>query len=253
MLRHRVIPILLHDEEGLVKTTNFKNPIYIGDPLNAVRIFNHKFVDELVLLDISRSKRDVPPNFELAARIASECFMPFAYGGGIRNIIEAKELLSLGVDKLVIQSAAFKNLKLISEISEFSGSQSISVSIDVVQNDDLDYFAFHAALNQVSPIPLEQLIKQVQLAGAGELILTAVNNEGKMQGYDLHLIEMVRDISNIPIVANGGAGSFQHFTDAFAAGADAVAAGSFFVFYSKRKGVLISYPDYEKLESLLGG
>lgn len=252
MLRNRVIPILLHSVDGLIKTTRFKDPIYIGDPLNAVRIFNHKFVDEIVLLDIDRSRMGLEPNFNLALRIASECFMPLGFGGGIRNISDARVLLSCGVEKLILQTSALSGHDLVSQIAEFSGSQSVSVSIDAFRDQTGEYSVYHSATKRTLKTPLRGLIKQLELQGAGELIITSVNHEGSMQGYDLNLIKLVREMTNVPVVAHGGAGCIKDFQKAISAGADAVAAGSLFVFYSPRKGVLINYPKYEELDEIVG-
>ena len=205
-----------------------------------------------MLLDIDRSRIGLEPNFDLALRIASECFMPLGFGGGIRNISDAKVLLSCGVEKLILQTSAISNTGLISQLAEFSGSQSVSVSIDTLRGEAGQYFVYHAATKKIIDKPLRELVKQVELQGAGELIITSVNKEGSMQGYDLDLINLVRDVTNVPLVAHGGAGSTSDFQKAILAGADAVAAGSLFVFYSPRKGVLINYPKYEDLHELVG-
>jgi len=252
MLRHRVIPVLLYSGDGLVKTQKFENPVYIGDPLNTVRIFNQKKVDEILLLDISRSKMNEGPNFELVRKITSECFMPLSYGGGIRTLSDAKELFALGVEKIVVQTAGIKNQQLITAIANFTGSQSISISIDVLQIGPNNFRVYHAATKRTLETPLLQVINQVQDAGAGELIITSVLHEGGMKGYNLDLIKFVRGTARIPIVAHGGAGSIKDFAEVISVGADAVAAGSFFVFYGPRKGVLITYPKYEDLELAIG-
>jgi cyclase len=248
MLRFRVIPVLLHGKDGLVKTHRFEKPTYVGDPTNAVRIFNQKQVDEILVLDITRSRLNLGPDYDLVKKVASECFMPLSYGGGIRNLSDAKELFALGVEKLSIQSAAITNPLVITEIANFAGSQSISVSIDVLETGRGDYRVYHAATRKILKIPLIQLIRQVQDMGAGELIITSVIDEGTMQGYNLDLIRFAREASSVPIVAHGGAGGVKDFAKAISAGAGAVAAGSFFVFRGPRKGVLITYPNYEELE-----
>jgi cyclase len=248
MLRFRVIPVLLHAKDGLVKTYQFEKPTYVGDPTNAVRIFNQKQVDEILMLDITRSKLNLGPDYELVRKVASECFMPLSYGGGIRNLSDAKELFELGVEKLAIQSAVVSNPNLITQIANFTGSQSISVSIDVLEIGRGDYRVYHASTKKILKTPLVKLISQVQDLGAGELIITAVMHEGTMQGYNLDLIRFVKEVSSVPIVAHGGAGRIEDFAKAISAGAGAVAAGSFFVFRGPRKGVLITYPNYEELE-----
>jgi cyclase len=252
MFRFRVIPILLHANNGLVKTQRFEKPRYIGDPTNAVRIFNQKQVDELLILDITRSKLNLGPDYELVKKVTAECFMPLSYGGGIRNLSDAKQLFSLGVEKLVIQSAAFRNPQLITEIANFTGSQSVSVSIDVLETNPGEYQIYQAATKQILQTPLSEVVRLAQEYGAGELIITSVIHEGSMQGYNLDLIRFVREFATVPIVAHGGAGSVGDFVKAIAVGADAVAAGSFFVFYGPRKGVLITYPKYEELVRAMG-
>jgi cyclase len=252
MLRNRIIPVLLHGRDGLVKTRNFKNPVYIGDPINAVRIFNQKQVDEIVILDIDRSKRSLGPDFQLVQKIASECFMPLSYGGGIRDLEDAKKIYSLGVEKIVIQSAAIRNPGLIRQVANFTGSQSISVSIDVLQSGPSNYNLYHPASSKIIDKPLLDYIRQVQEEGAGEIMITSVAHEGDMKGYNLDLIRLVRDSTSVPIIAHGGAGSVNDFASAISAGADAVAAGSFFVFYGPRRGVLITYPNYSELEQAIG-
>jgi cyclase len=252
MLRHRIIPVLLNTRDGLVKTQGFDSRTYIGDPINAIRVFNQKQVDEILVLDIDRSKLNLAPDFNFVKKITSECFMPLSYGGGIRNLTDAKELFSLGVEKIVIQTSAFTNPQIINEVANFTGSQSISVSIDVLQVGPADYRVHHSASKRTLEMPLLQFVKQVQDAGAGELVITSVIEEGSMNGYNLDLIRFVRDIATIPIVAHGGAGSVKDFAKAVVAGADAVAAGSLFVFYGPRKGVLITYPKYDEFERALG-
>jgi cyclase len=248
MLRFRVIPVLLHAKDGLVKTRRFENPTYIGDPTNAVRIFNQKQVDEILLLDITRSRFNLGPNYELVRKVASECFMPLSYGGGIRSLSDAKKLFELGVEKLSVQSAAISNPQLITQVANFTGSQSISVSIDVLEIGQGEYRVYHAATKKILKIPLIQLIRQVQDLGAGELIITSVIDEGSMGGYNLDLIRFSKEASSVPIVAHGGAGGVRDFAKAISVGAGAVAAGSFFVFRGPRRGVLITYPSYEELE-----
>ena len=235
-----------------MKTRNFKNPVYIGDPINAVRIFNQKQVDEILGLDIDRSNRNLGPDFQLVQKIASECFMPLSYGGGIRDLEDAKKIYSLGVEKIVIQSAAIRNPGLIRQVANFTGSQSISVSIDVLQSGPSKYNLYHPASSKIIDTPLLDYIRQIQEEGAGEIMITSVAHEGDMKGYNLDLIRLVRDSTSVPIIAHGGAGSVNDFASAISAGADAVAAGSFFVFYGPRRGVLISYPNYSELEQAFG-
>jgi len=251
-LRHRIIPILLIDKGGLVKTRKFRDPVYIGDPINTVRIFNEKFADELIILDIGRSRNNLGPDFELVRRITSECFMPVGYGGGIRNLEDAKNLFSLGIEKVVLQTAAIDSQKVILEISNFTGVQSVSVSIDVKRDRFNVPRIYHAATKRFLDASLQSFMKKIEESGAGEILLTSVDLEGSMLGFDLELIESIRGMTSIPLVVNGGAGSIQDLAQAITAGADGVAAGSMFVFYGSRRGVLINYPTYPEFEMRLG-
>ena len=251
-LRHRIIPILLNDKDGLVKTRAFSNPVYIGDPINTVRIFNEKFADELLILDIGRSRNNLGPDFDLVRKITAECFMPLGYGGGIRNLEDAKELFALGIEKVILQTAAISDQGVVSKIANFTGSQSISVSIDVKNDENNVPRVYHAATRKYLDISLGNFMKIVEDNGAGEILLTSVNREGSMSGFDLKLIESVRGMTSIPLVVNGGAGSVKDLVQAINAGADAVAAGSMFVFYGSRRGVLINYPAYGEFELKLG-
>ncbi len=251
MLRARVIPALLLHDRGLVKTIKFRNPTYVGDPINAVRIFNDKEVDELVFLDITASIENRPPQFRLIQDIATECFMPFGYGGGIHDIETASKILKMGSEKVVFNSAA-TNLKLIENAAEVFGSQSIVISIDVMRSRSGKYQAYsHSGTLNTKKHPAE-FAQEVETAGAGEIILNSINRDGTMKGYDLKLIENVTKAITIPVIALGGAGTLQHFKDAIEiGGASAVAAGSMFVFHGSHKAVLINYPTQEELKQYL--
>ena len=242
MIAKRIIPVLLHDSDGLVKTKRFKDPVYVGDPLNAVRIFNTKEVDELLLVDIGCSRDGVSPDFDLVSRVVSECFMPLGYGGGISNFEEARTILSLGVEKVILQSAIFEKAPIIEQISQYSGCQSVSIAIDVIQNRFAEYKVFHAAKRKILDIDLISLLLDLQARGAGEIFLTAVDREGTFSGYDLGLISLVKNLVDIPLVINGGASNIGDMELANKAGADAMAAGSMFIFYKNRDGVLLNYP-----------
>lgn len=251
MLRVRVIPTLLLKSSGLVKGAQFKNHKYVGDPINAVKIFNEKEVDELVFLDISATESGKGPNFELLKDIASEAFMPFGYGGGIDSIEQIKRLFSIGVEKVIMNSAAFYKPELIREASTISGNQSIVVSIDVKRSIFGKYSVYvrNGKVNTKKD-PVEFAIKMQEL-GAGELIVCNIANEGKRIGYDNELLKAVSNAVDIPVVASGGAGSLNDFADAYHKGhAASVAAGDMFVFYGKHKAVLITYPKYQELENL---
>ncbi|MCB0736459.1 MAG: imidazole glycerol phosphate synthase subunit HisF [Bacteroidetes bacterium] len=251
MLQTRVIPILLLRNKGLVKTQKFDKAKYIGDPINAIKIFNDKEVDELVFLDIDASKKGLRPDFELIANIASECFMPLGYGGGISNIDDIKLLFSIGVEKVILNSAAIQNLNLVKEAADIFGGQSIVVSIDVKKNMWGKYIVFsHAKLNPLVTDPVE-FAKAAQAAGAGEIMVNAVDRDGMMNGYDTKLIEKMCEAINLPVVASGGASGRNDFKEAVKVGASAVAAGSIFVYHGPHKAVLINYPTQSELKSVL--
>lgn len=250
MLRTRVIPVLLLRNKGLVKTIQFDKSKYIGDPINAVKLFNDKEVDELVFLDIDASKEGRKPDFEYIQSIASECFMPLGYGGGISTMDDISRLFSLGVEKVIINSSALSNLDLIREASATYGNQSIVVSIDVQKNFFGKYQLFSHAKMKHRPIDLFQFVKDAQDAGAGEIIVNSVDKDGTMTGYDLKLIQRLSDNLSVPLVASGGAGSLDHFREAVAAGASAVAAGSLFIFHGPHKAVLINYPGYKEIKKI---
>ena len=251
MLRTRIIPTLLLQEGGLVKGKKFKDHKYVGDPINAVKIFNEKEVDELVFLDISATKRKCNPNFDLIADIASEAFMPFGYGGGITNVMQIEKLFYLGVEKVIINSAAFYKPKLINEAAKVSGRQSIVVSIDV-KKTLLGGYEVYVENGQVrtklNPVDYS---KKMQDLGAGELILCSIDREGTSKGYDLHLLDVVSNSVEIPVVGLGGANCIQDLADAKNQTAvSGLAAGDMFVFHGKHKAVLITYPKYSELEVL---
>lgn len=250
MLHARVIPCLLMRNGGLVKTVKFKNPRYIGDPINAVHIFNEKEVDELVFLDIGSTTALTGPNFELLVDIASEAFMPFGYGGGITSIDHVKQLYALGVEKVILNTAAADKPDLVSKAAALAGSSGVVVSMDVRRNW-LGKYSVCVASGQRDlkrdPVAYAQEMEQL---GAGEILLNAIDKDGTMEGYDLELVRRVSEAVSVPVVVVGGAGNLQHFREAVDEGASAVAAGSMFVFHGKHSAVLITYPEYEELERL---
>ncbi len=252
MLRARVIPCLLLRNTGLVKTVRFDSPKYIGDPINAVKIFNEKEVDELIVLDIDASKRNKEPNYELLADIASECFMPLCYGGGVTSVGQAIRIIQLGIEKISVNAAAISNLTLVSALSNELGSQSVVVGIDVKRDWLGRYRVFDASTGKLTGISPEVHAEEVAKAGAGEILLNSVDRDGEQAGYDLALIEKVSRAVSVPVIACGGAGSLDDFSAAVKGGASAVAAGSLFVFQGRHRAVLISYPPYQELEKLLG-
>ena len=247
MLQTRVIPVLLLKGEGLYKGVKFKNHKYIGDPVNTVKIFNDKEVDELVILDIEASKLSKPINFNLLKDIVSEAFMPIAYGGGIKTVEDAKTLFSLGIEKVILNTYALKDSSLIKELVDIFGSQSVVFSLDVKKG----FFGREAVFStsgtkKVSKSPLD-IAKSMQSLGIGEIIINSIDNDGMMKGYNLKLIEEISHNLSIPVVALSGASSLNDFILAKKSGAHAVAAGSMFVYNGVHKAVLISYPSNEKL------
>jgi len=250
MLQTRVIPCLLLRNGGLVKTVKFTDPKYVGDPINAVRIFNDKEVDELVFLDIGATTSGKGPNFGLLADIASEAFMPFAYGGGITTADQVKQLFALGVEKVVLNTAVATNPGLVAAAASLAGSSSIVVSVDV-RRGVLGKYGVYVRGGQVDlrcdPVAYAREVEQL---GAGEILLNAIDRDGTQSGYDLELVRRVAETVSIPVVAAGGAGCLQHFRSAVDVGASAVAAGSLFVFHGKHRAVLITYPVYHELEEL---
>jgi cyclase len=245
MKRIRVIPVLLLLNNGLVKTVRFSKPNYIGDPINAVKIFNEKEVDEIVLLDISKDQKQ--PNFTRVREICSEAFMPFAYGGSIHSMDHIKQLFDCGIEKIILNSAAYQTPEIIEKASAVYGNQSILVAMDV-KKTLLGGKQVHIKNGQVNTHlkPLEYAQRAIN-AGAGEIILTSVDYEGTTKGFDLELIRNVSSNIAVPLVAHGGAGNINDFTDAIRAGASAVAAGSMFVYHGQKQGILINYPSQAKL------
>lgn len=247
----RVIPCLLVKGAGLVKTVRFKEPRYIGDPRNAVRIFNEREVDELVVLDIGATPDGIGPRLQLIREIVSEAFMPVAYGGGIRNLEEVRRILAAGVEKIIICTAAVANPSLVREAAEVLGSQSVVVSIDVRKGFFGKYEVCTNGGRTKTGLDPVSFAKEMERLGAGELMVNAIDRDGTMSGYDLQLIRAISDAVSIPVIASGGAGSLSDMSDALVkGGASAVAAGSLFVFQGKHRAVLISYPDAATLKHL---
>lgn len=252
MLRNRAIPCLLLKDDVLVKTRKFKNAQYIGDPINTVRIFNETEVDELIFLDIQATVKKKEPNYKLLAEIANECFMPLAYGGGITNVDQVKRLFNIGLEKVVVNSSAFQNDKLITEIAKFFGSQAVIGVVDVKKNFRNRYDVVSHSANQKEKIGHVQWARELESRGAGELMVTSVNQEGTWKGYDVDLIKSITSAVSIPVIANGGAGSLNHLSEALHIGhASAVAMGSMVVYQKKDFGVLVNFPDRKELEKIL--
>jgi cyclase len=251
MIRARVIPCLLLKGQGLYKTVRFKDPKYVGDPINAVKIFNEKEVDELALLDISASIEGKRPNFAKIEEVAGECFMPLAYGGGIRSLDDIRTLFSLGVEKVILNSHAMDHPELVREAAELYGSQSIVASIDVKKGLLGRYeVVTHSATRKTGRDPVQVAIELVA-AGAGEILLNSVDRDGTLQGYDIRLIQSVTSRVEVPVIACGGAWTLDHLEEAIrVGGASAVAAGSMFVFQGKHRAVLVTYPQYKDIKRI---
>jgi cyclase len=246
----RVIPVLLLKNAGLVKTQKFKNPKYVGDPINAIKILNEKEVDELIFLDITASKEHKKPNLKLLNEIATECFMPLCYGGGIKTIEDIKNIISCGVEKVSLNSIAIENPDFVKSASDIFGSSTIVVSIDVKKNfwgKKIIYSYSGTKSTGLDPI---SFAVEMQKKGAGELLINSIDKDGMMNGYDYELIKQISKEVDIPVIACGGAGELKHLKEAIGAGASAVAAGSMFVFHGKHRAVLINYPSQVELQNL---
>ena len=250
MLKKRIIPTLLIDKKNLIKTIKFKERQYIGDPLNAIRIFNEKFVDELIILDIGQNHSKNEIDFEFLKDLFSECFVPVTYGGGITSLDQADKILKIGAEKICLNSLVLQNKNILKDFSKSFGSQSITVSIDVKKNF-FDKFQIYnnKLIKYEKKIELIDYIKDLEKLGAGEILINSIDQDGTMKGMDLSLIELTRKIVNLPIVYTGGVGSISDIKKAFNYEISAISAGSFFVFYGPHKAVLISYPynEFEKL------
>lgn len=254
MLRTRIIPILLLRNESLVKTERFGRFQYIGDPCNTVRIFNELEVDELAFVDITASREGRSPNLSVLADIADECFMPLSYGGGIRSFEHAQSVFQIGFEKVILNSHAQANPKLITDIARAYGSQAVVVSIDVRRNMFGNHkVATYGGKKRTRRCPVEWA-KEAEECGAGEVLLTSIDREGTWQGLDNDLIASVTREVSIPVIAQGGAGTVGHIADAVKiGGASAVALGSMVVFQKKGMGVLVNFPDARSLRQALDG
>ena len=247
MLRPRIIPSLLIHEKGLVKTKNFKKPRYVGDPINAVRIFNEKEVDELAIFDIDATLYKNEPDYDLIEKIASQSRMPICYGGGVKNVDQAQKISSLGIEKIAISSAAIDDPNLIAEMAKCIGKQSVVVVLDVKKRLLGGYDVFTHNGKKKRDVSVAKFIKEVDELGAGEIIINSIDRDGEMKGYDLNLIDKIRSITSLPLTILGGAGNLSHLksvTEKYPI--IGLAAGSMFVFKGKYKAVLINYPSREE-------
>ncbi len=252
MLFPRVIPVLLLRHDGLVKTIKFDKEKYVGDPINALRIFNEKEVDELIFLDIMATIEGREPCMDIIRDIASECFMPVCYGGGIKTLSHIERVFSAGIEKVAINASSLEHPAFIESVAQVFGSQSIVVSLDVRKGITGKYTLYtHRGRKRWPADPTAHAIA-MQNAGAGELLINSIDRDGNGKGYDLDLVRRIASSVTIPVIACGGAGTLQHLAEGMHAGASAVAAGSFFVFHGKHRAVLITYPTSKEVETLFG-
>lgn len=247
---NRVIPCLLLQNGGLVKTRRFRSPRYVGDPINAVRIFNDKYVDELVFLDIDASRAKSEPDYDLIKRIAGECFMPLCYGGGIRSLAQARRIVAAGVEKIAVNSMAIDQPELLTSLSQEFGASSVVAAIDVKRDLLGRERVFHPGTRRLTrrdPVAHAQAVVE---RGAGEIFLNSVDRDGMGAGFDRDLIARVCAAVNVPVIACGGAAGLDDMRAAVESGASAAAAGSMFVFYGPHRAVLINYPAYAAVREL---
>lgn len=251
MLKARVIPCLLLKEDSLVKTVKFRDPGYIGDPVNAIRIYNEKEVDELIFLDIMATVENRQPPFSILQAIASECFMPVTFGGGIRSLEDIRQILWLGIEKVALNSIIPADPSFLPKAADKFGSQSIIASIDVRKRGKKYEVFTRAGRQGTGTEPVEYAVRAQEL-GAGEILLTSIDRDGTLEGYDLELVRMITTAVRIPVIACGGAGKLEDFRAVVkAGGASAAAAGSIVVYHGRNRAVLINFPARPQLEELL--
>jgi len=250
VLRPRVIPCLLVKDKGLVKTVGFKDPKYVGDPINAVRIFNEKEVDELMVVEIDATSNGREPDYALIENLASECRMPLCYGGGIRTAAQVERIIALGVEKVALSSALFENPDVVREAGSQVGGQSIVAVLDVRKTKSGYEVFTHNGSKPTGQDPVA-MVRKLEQMGAGEIVLNSIDKDGHMKGYDLDLIAQVRAATGLPFTCLGGAGSLEHMSQLVERyGAIGVAAGSLFVFKGVFRAVLINYPNKPAKESI---
>jgi cyclase len=249
----RVLPVLLLEDGGLVKTVRFADPRYVGDPINAVRIFNEKQTDELALLDIRATVEGRPPDLAAIEEIAGEAFMPLAYGGGVRDVRAATQLIQVGVEKVVVNALTVEDPDEVRRMTDRLGASTIVAGIDAVATEGRYVVTTRNASHRPG-LDVRTHAEAVEQLGVGEIFLNAVHRDGTMEGYDLELIRQVTSAVGVPVVACGGAGSLDDLAEAVLdGGAAAAAAGSLFVFYGRHRAVLITYPTYAQRVALFGG
>lgn len=253
MLFQRVIPVLLLRRRSLVKSVRFRNPTYVGDPINTVRIFNEREVDELLILDIAATAGGAEPQYDLLEEIAAEAFMPFGYGGGVNSLEQARELFRRGAEKVVVNEAAIRRPELITELADTFGSQSIVVSIDCRRRRwRSGWTVVTTNAKQKWKWSPEDWAQEASRRGAGELLVTSVDQDGTFEGYDWNLMQTVASQVDVPVVGCGGAGSLDHVQQLLhTTPVSAASAGSLFVYQGAQRAVLVNYPEREQLDQLL--
>lgn len=251
MITRRIAPCLLLSGRKLVKTVKFDSPKYIGDPINAVKIFNDKEVDEIMILDIEASLNGKPPQFEYLEEVVTESFVPISYGGGIRSMSDIDRILHMGIEKVCLHSINASGLGLIQEASAKYGAQSVVGVIDVKKTFFGGNEIYFKNKKLKSKMPVAEYAMALQEAGAGEILLNSVDRDGTYKGFDTDLIQQISSLLKVPLIAVGGAGSHEDLKQAFKAGASAVSAGSLFVYHGPHKAVLINYPTREQIENII--
>ncbi|SFO02823.1 cyclase [Paenimyroides ummariense] len=251
MLRPRIIPSLLIQDNGLVKTVNFKNPKYVGDPINAVKIFNEKEVDELAIFDIDATVKGLDPNYSLIERIANQSRMPLCYGGGVKTVEQAQKIFGLGIEKIALSSSVLQNPKLITQIADRVGAQSVIVVLDVKKKLLGGYEVYTHNGKKATGINPFKFIEDAQRLGAGEIVINSIDQDGVMKGFDMSLIDKARERSSLPMTFLGGAGTVEDIKKVIEKHKIiGVAVGSLFVFKGKYKAVLINYPNKSEKDLL---
>lgn len=252
MLYPRILPCLLVHNKGLVKTVKFKDPKYVGDPINAVKIFNEKKVDELIVLDIDATVEKRDPDYQMIENLAAECRMPLCYGGGIKSAEQAEKIFSLGVEKIALSSAVVENPELVTQIAQRVGTQSVVVVLDVKKKIFGGYeIVTHNGRNKTGIDPIK-FTQKLEALGIGEIVINSIDNDGVMQGYDFGIIDKVKEIATVPMTVLGGCGLLVHIGEVIKKhGIIGISAGSLFVFKGKYKAVLINYPNHDEKEKLV--
>ncbi len=249
MFNFRVIPILTINENKLVKTFSFEKKIYVGDPLNTVKIFNNKYIDELIILDISKTKLKLEPDYEKINQICSECFSPITYGGGVKSIDQCYKLFEIGVEKIVFNNVLFNDSSFLKDFVKIFGSQSMILSLNVFKKNE-DYLIYNYEKNSITNVKLNDYFKKVIKFSPGEILFYSVNKDGSNSGLDFEIIEQIDNSSNIPIILAGGLNSFDEILKAKNLKIDAVAASFYFTIHGKFNSILISYLNHQQIKKI---